>query len=185
MWHAMFVEQIPVTEKLLRTVLVYALVAILVRATGKRGLAALNSLDIVVMILLSNVVQNAIIGNDLSISGAAVGATTLVVVNSFLNRLSLRSALFAKVFDGTETIVIEDGRPVGRAVRRLGLRASELDHAVRLQNGDGIAQVETGSLEPGGQLLVTLRASEQGATKADVDRLSAQLARIEAALAAR
>jgi uncharacterized membrane protein YcaP (DUF421 family) len=185
MWHSLFHLQIPLAEKLLRTVLVYALVAVLVRATGKRGLAGLNTLDIVVMILLSNVVQNAIIGDDLSVSGGAIGAVTLVLVDTVLNRLAVRSDLFARIFDGTATTVISKGKIRPAAMRRLGLRRAELDHAVRLQNGDDIAQVETASLEPGGQLVLTLRPAEQGATKADVDRLAAQLARIEAALAAR
>lgn len=185
MWHHMFVEQIPVAEKLLRTVLVYTVVAVLIRATGKRSLAGLNTLDIAVVFLLSNVVQNAIIGDDLSVTGGVVGAVTLVAVNSLLNRLALRNDLFARFFDGTETCVIADGAVLPEAVRRVGLRGAELDHAVRLQNGDDIAQVQTGVLEPSGQLVLTLRDSEQGATKADIERLSAQLARMEAALAAR
>lgn len=185
MWHHMFVEQIPVAEKLLRTVLVYGVVAVLIRATGKRGLAGLNTLDIAVVFLLSNVVQNAIIGDDVSVTGGALGAVTLVAVNALLNRLALRSELFAKIFDGTETRVIADGKALPAALRRLGLRPGELDHAVRLQNGDDLAQVATGVLEPGGQLLVTLRAAEQGATKGDIERLAAQLARIEAALSDR
>lgn len=182
MWHHLFVEQIPVGEKLLRTVLVYAVVAVLIRATGKRALTGLNTLDIAVVFLLSNVVQNAIIGDDLSVTGGATGAVTLVAINSLLNRLALRSARFSTIFDGTETAVIAEGRMLPRAVRRLGLRPAELDHAVRLQNGDDITQVRRGVLEPGGQLVLTLRDSEQSATKADVDRLAAQLARIEAAL---
>jgi uncharacterized membrane protein YcaP (DUF421 family) len=181
----MFVQQIPFDEKLLRTVLVYAVVAVLIRLTGKRSLSGLNTLDIAVVFLLSNVVQNAIIGNDLSVTGGAIGAVTLVAVDALLNRLAVCSARFARIFDGTETRVIDDGAVLAKAVRRLGLRDAELDHAVRLQNGDDIAQVQTGVLEPSGQLLLTLRASEQSATKADVERLSAQLARIEAALAAR
>jgi uncharacterized membrane protein YcaP (DUF421 family) len=185
MWHRMFVEQIPVDEKLLRTVLVYAVVAILIRLTGKRSLAGLNTLDIAVVFLLSNVVQNAIIGDDLSVTGGALGAASLVAVNSLLNRLALRYPLFARVFDGTETCVIENGAVVERRARRLGLRDAELKHAVRLQNGEDIAQVESGVLEPSGQLLVTLRASEQSATKADVAHLTEQLGRIEAALAMR
>ncbi len=182
MWHDMFVIQGPVAEKVLRTVLVYALVAVLVRATGKRGLTGLNNLDVVVMILLSNVVQNAIIGDDVSVTGGAIGAGTLVAVNALLNRASLASPLFAKIFDGVETRVIDHGAIVDRAMRRVGLRPATLDHAVRQQNGDDVGQVETGVLEPGGQLVLTLKSSEQGATKADVERLAAQLARIEAAL---
>jgi uncharacterized membrane protein YcaP (DUF421 family) len=69
MWHAMFAEQIPLTEKILRTVIVYAVIALLFRLTGKRGLASLNTFDFVVIFLLSNVVQNAIIGNDTSLTG--------------------------------------------------------------------------------------------------------------------
>ena len=182
MWHAMFVQQIPSSEKILRTVLVYALVAVLIRLTGKRGLAGLNTLDIVVMTLLSNVVQNAVIGNDLSITGGAIGAVTLVAVNAAANRLAVRSALFEKIFDGTDTKVIVDGRLDTRALNRLGVRSTALDHAVRMQNGEDVSQVADGVLEPGGQLLLTLRPDEQGATKGDVQRLAEQLARIEEAL---
>ena len=74
MWRALFVEQIPLTEKILRTVLVYALIAILFRVAGKRGLANPNTFDFVVIFLLSNVVQNAVIGNDTSLTGGVVGA---------------------------------------------------------------------------------------------------------------
>ncbi len=185
MWHHIFVEQIPLGEKLLRTVLVYAVVAVLIRTTGKRALTGLNTLDIAVVFLLSNVVQNAIIGDDLSVTGGAVGAVTLVAINALLNRLALRNAFFSKIFDGTETQVIANGAVLPREVRRVGLRNAELDHAVRLQNGDDIGQVQSGVLEPGGQLVLTLRDSEQSATKADIERLAAQLARIEAALSAR
>jgi uncharacterized membrane protein YcaP (DUF421 family) len=184
MWHRMFAEQIPFDEKLLRTVVVYGVVAVLIRLTGKRSLAGLNTLDIAVVFLLSNVVQNAIIGDDLSVTGGAIGAVTLVAVNSLLNRLALTSSLFARIFDGTETRVIANGVVLERPTRRLGLRPAELAHAVRIQNGEGIAQVESAVLEPSGQLLVTLQDSEQSATKADVAQLKEQLARIESALAA-
>jgi uncharacterized membrane protein YcaP (DUF421 family) len=185
MWHRMFAEQIPFDEKVLRTVLIYAVVAVLIRITGKRSLAGLNTLDIAVVFLLSNVVQNAIIGNDLSVSGGAIGAVTLVVVNSLLNRLALVSPVFARIFDGSETRVIENGAVLVGPARRLGLRPAELQHAVRIQNGEDIAQVQVGVLEPSGQLLVTLNPAEQSATKADVAALIAQLDRLEAALAAK
>jgi uncharacterized membrane protein YcaP (DUF421 family) len=184
-WHQMFDLSVPVGEKLLRTVLVYALIVVLIRVTGKRGLAAMNTLDIVVVILLSNVVQNAIIGNDNSVTGGAIGAVTIVAVDSLLNRLARSNETIARLFDGTETIVIDDGEVVERAMRRLALRRSELDHAVRLQDGNDVSEVASGALEPGGQLVLTLKPSEQAATKGDVERLQAQLDRIEAALAAR
>ena len=185
MWHHMFVAQIPIAEKVLRTVLVYALVATLMRVTGKRGLAGLNTLDIAVVFLLSNVVQNAVIGDDLSVWGGAIGAVTLVAVNSALNRLALHSDLFARIFDGTPTEVIADGKIRNKAMRRVGLRKAELTHAVRVQNGDDIDEVQKAVLESSGQLIVTLKRAEQSATHRDIDRLDARLARIEAALASR
>lgn len=184
MWHDLFAQQIPFAEKIIRTVLIYVLIAVLLRVTGKRGLSGLNSLDVVVMVLLSNVVQNAVIGTDNSVVGGAIGAVTLVAINSAVNRLALRSDLMSRILDGSETRVIVDGAVLKRAARRIGLRRHELDHAVRLQNGDDITQVEKGVLDPGGQLILTLKAAEQSATKGDVDRLTVQLARIEAQLAA-
>ena len=162
MWHDMFVEQIPLVEKILRTIIVYALLAVLFRLTGKRGLASMNTFDFIVIFLLSNVVQNAVIGNDNSLLGGMIGAVTLVAVNAGLNRLIALNAHAAQIFEGHATIVISDGHIVDRALRRLGLRRSEIDHAVRLQNGDDIAQVSTGSLEPGGQLEPVLWIMERG-----------------------
>jgi uncharacterized membrane protein YcaP (DUF421 family) len=185
MWHSMFAEQIPLAEKILRTVIVYVVLAVLFRLIGKRDLASLNTFDFIVIFLLSNVVQNAVIGNDNSLLGGIIGAITLVVVNAALNRLIALSPVAGRLFEGHATTVISDGRINGRALRRLGLRRSEIDHAVRLQNGDDIAQVEKGSLEPGGQLVLTLKAAEQNSTKADITALADRLDRIEALLTTR
>jgi uncharacterized membrane protein YcaP (DUF421 family) len=106
------------------------------------------------------------------------------VVNSAVNRAALASDRFARVFDGTDTPVIVDGEVDVRAVRRLGLRRHDLDHAVRLQNGDDLDQVESGVFDPGGQLILNLKEPAQSATKADLARVEAQLTRIERALAA-
>jgi len=184
MWHSMFAEQIPLAEKILRTVIVYAVIALLFRLTGKRGLASLSTFDFVVIFLLSNVVQNAIIGNDTSLTGGLIGAVTLVAVNTGVNRLIAVNATAARIFDGRATTVITGGHVVDRALRHLGMRRSELDTAVRLQSADSIAEVETGRLEPGGQLVLALKAGEQSATKADIAELTGHLRRIEKLLSA-
>jgi uncharacterized membrane protein YcaP (DUF421 family) len=184
MWHAMFAEQISFTEKILRTVIVYALIVVLFRLTGKRGMASLSTLDFAVVFLLSNVVQNAVIGNDTSLTGGIIGAVTLVAVNAAVDRLIVISSVAARIFDGRATTVIKDGHLRVRVLRRIGLRRSEIDHAVRLQNGDDISQVETGNLEPSGQLVLTLKHAEQGATKADIAELGDRLKRIERLLKA-
>jgi uncharacterized membrane protein YcaP (DUF421 family) len=184
MWQNMLVEQIPLAEKVIRTILVYALLTVLFRLTGKRGLAAMNTFDFIVIFLLSNVVQNAVIGNDNSLLGGMVGAVTLVAVNAAVNRLTVISKTAERLFEGSGTKVIEDGLVKDSVLRRLGMRRGELEHAVRLQNGDDIRQVEDGQLEPSGQLVLTLKEAEQGATKADVAELIDRLSRVEALLRA-
>ena len=91
MSHDLLHVGIPLAEKVIRTVGVYVALAILLRLAGKRDLAQLNTFDLVVMLLLSNVVQNAVIGNDNSLTGGLLGAAALVVLNSFVVRLAGRS----------------------------------------------------------------------------------------------
>lgn len=183
MWHAMFVIQVPIAEKVLRTVLVYSVVVVLFRLSGKRDLAGLNTFDFVVIFLLSNVVQNAVIGNDQSLLGGVVGAATLVAVNAVLNRALARSNRVAHLLEGRASTVIDDGKLQTGVLRRLAMRPAELDHAVRLQNGDDVSEVGNGRLEPSGQLVLTLKPGEQSATKGDIAQLVARLDELHAMLA--
>jgi len=182
-WQSMFAVQIPILEKVLRTVLVYATIVLLFRLVGKRDLAVLNTFDFVVIFLLSNVVQNAIIGSDNSFSGGVIGAVTLVGVNDLVNRWLASSASAARLLEGRPTTVIENGQFIPRALRRLSLRPEEVEHAVRMQNGDDITEIGTGRMEPAGQLVLTLKPGEQSANKDDIARLNARLDAIDAALA--
>src|SRR5450631_4420477 len=86
MWHNMFVLGLPIAEKIARPILVYAFLIVGLRLAGKRELAQLNPFDLVVLLTLSNTVQNAIIGDDNSVTGGLIGATTLLVVNYVLVR---------------------------------------------------------------------------------------------------
>jgi uncharacterized membrane protein YcaP (DUF421 family) len=132
-----------------------------------------------VIFLLSNVVQNAVIGNDTSLTGGVIGAVTLVVVNAVVNRVVASNATAARLFDGRATTVIRDGHVIQRALVHLGVRRSELDNAVHMQNGDDVSEIQDGILEPGGQLVLTLKRADQSATHADVAQLRDQLSRIE------
>ncbi|MFJ6385946.1 DUF421 domain-containing protein [Kitasatospora sp. NPDC092039] len=184
MWHDLMAVQIPIVEKVLRTIAVYALILVLFRLVGKRGLAGMNTFDMVVVLLLSNVVQNAVIGNDDSLLGGVVGAVTLIAVNSAVTRWLARDPKAARLLEGTATTVVEDGRLVPGALRSLALRPSELEHAIRIQHGDGLGEVARARLEPDGQLLVALKPDEQGATRGDVEDLRRRLAEIERLLTA-
>jgi uncharacterized membrane protein YcaP (DUF421 family) len=175
MWTDMWTLGISAPEKIIRTIAVYVGLALLLRLAGKRDIAQLNSFDLVVMLLLSNVVQNAIIGNDLSLSGGLLGAAVLVGFNAVVVRLSLTSATLARVLEGTRTVLARRGAWDDRALRHEGLRRADVDAALRRQNAYSVADVAEVSLEPGGAVVATLEPELQGATKADIAAVMADL----------
>lgn len=174
MWADLFQIQIPVLEKVLRTVGVYAGMAILLRLAGKRDLAELNTFDLVVMLLLSNVVQNSIIGNDNSLLGGLLGAAVLLAVNAIIVRLAVRYTWLAHLFEGKPTDLVRNGKIVGN-LRRLGLRHGDVAVALRRQGAGTVKEVERATLEPGGSIVVNLKDEAQDATVADLDRSQAAL----------
>jgi uncharacterized membrane protein YcaP (DUF421 family) len=176
--HDLFTLGVPLLEKVIRTIAVYAGVLILLRVAGKRDLAQLNSFDLVVLLLLSNVVQNAIIGNDNSLFGGLVGAVVLFAMNIVLVRLTRRNDGLDRLLEGQPTTLVRDGRLDRDAVRKLDLREAEVLSAVRRQGASTIDEVEEARLEPGGTIVVTLKADEQNATKGDIRRLERKLDRL-------
>jgi uncharacterized membrane protein YcaP (DUF421 family) len=174
----LFTIGVPLLEKVLRTVAVYAGILVLLRIAGRRDLAQLNSFDLVVLLLLSNVVQNAIIGADNSLWGGIVGAVTLLAVNAVVVRLAQHSDATVALLEGTPERLVEEGRADPRALARLGLRLADLRVALARQGAPSIEQVEDATLEPGGSIVVQLRQEATPATRADVDRLEAKLDRL-------
>jgi uncharacterized membrane protein YcaP (DUF421 family) len=174
---------IPFGEKVIRTVAVYVALAVLLRLAGKRDLAQLNTFDLVVMLLLSNVVQNAVIGNDNSLTGGLLGATVLVAVNAIVVRVMVGSDRGVRLFEGTDSVLAKDGHFDRRVLRREGLREADVDVALRRQGANDVSEVEKVTLAPGGSVVVSLKAEAQPATKADVAALTAAIRRLESAVA--
>jgi uncharacterized membrane protein YcaP (DUF421 family) len=181
-------SQIPIWDKVLRTVLVYALIYLLMRL-AKRDAAQLTASDFVVVLLLSNVVQNAIIGPDDSLLGGAVGAVTLIVVNEMVARwewvrkkqgsepagpvVMIRS-LWATRTDPVR--LIDDGRPREQALRGLGISQLDLFAELRRQGvGDPSSDVEWAEIRTGGTIDYKLKESAESATKGDMDDLHREL----------
>jgi uncharacterized membrane protein YcaP (DUF421 family) len=182
-WRDLFVVQVPILEKIIRTLAVYLVLAALFRGIGRRGMASLSTFDFVVMFVLSNVVQNAIIGSDNSLLGGVIGAVTLIGVNYAVDWWLSRSGRAERLLEGSDTTLIQDGQVQQRELRRLAIRRDELDHAVRTQNGEDISEVEVGSLTSSGHLILTLKPQARSATRADVEQLLAGLAAVQARLA--
>src|SRR3954447_15139967 len=147
MTHALTHMDLSWLEKTIRTVVVYAALALLLRIAGKRDLAQLNTFDLVVMLLLSNVVQNAIIGNDNSLVGGLLGASVLVAVNTFVVRTAGRNARATALFEGTPTRLINEGAYDEAALLHEGLRKADVDVAIRRQGASDVGQVEQAVLE--------------------------------------
>lgn len=175
MWNDLLDMGVTAPDKILRTVAVYLGLALLLRLVGKRDLAQLNTLDLVVMLLLSNVVQNAVIGPDNSLVGGLLGAVVLLGVNAVVDRLALRSDRLARLLEGSPAVLARDGAWDDAALRKVGLRRADAEAALRRQNANGIGDVETLSVEPGGAIVATLKPGEQSATVDDVARLEAKL----------
>ncbi|HET7573423.1 MAG TPA: YetF domain-containing protein [Gaiellaceae bacterium] len=156
MWHDLVHMGIGPGEKAIRTVAVYGGLLVLLHLAGKRSLAQLNSFDLVVLLLLSNVVQNAIIGSDDSLAGGLLGAAILVAANALLVRFAFMSPRFGKALQGGSTTLFADGEVDERALRRTAITREELVAGLRRQ-GLELADVERVVLEPEGALNATPR----------------------------
>src|SRR3954463_8280532 len=119
---------VPVSEKLIRTVVVYLFLILGLRLAGKRELSQLNPFDLVVLLLLSNTVQNAIIGNDNSIVGGLIGAAALIVLNSAVVRLLYRYGKLDKI-EGKPDVLVRNGRLLRHHLERELITVSELEAA--------------------------------------------------------
>jgi len=169
----MFQMQLPFLEKLLRPAIVYLALVVLLRIFGKRELAQLNPFDLVVLLSLSNTVQNAIIGNDNSLSGGIIGAVALLAVNWLVVRALFRSPKLTRMFEGRATVLIRDGKVDQKALKRESLSQQELLDVIHRQGFDKAQKVQRCELEPNGTFYV--EAFEPSVADKQHDELLAKL----------
>src|ERR1035437_6280803 len=150
MWGDIFVVGVPIAEKILRPALVYVFLVVALRVFGKRELAQLNPFDLVVLMSLSNTVQNAIIGNDNSLSGGLIGAFALLVVNYLVVRFLFRHRRLDEILEGATTVMIEHGCVKNAALAKELLTTAELMTVLHRQGFETVEEVERCILQPGG-----------------------------------
>jgi len=150
----MFQLSLPVLEKLLRPVIVYLALVLLLRLFGKRELAQLNPFDLVVLLSLSNTVQNAIIGEDNSVTGGIIGAFSLLAINWLVVRVLFRSKRLTRAVEGRATVLVRDGQVDQRALTRESLTREELLEVIHRQGFVHFHQVHRCELEPNGTFYV-------------------------------
>jgi uncharacterized membrane protein YcaP (DUF421 family) len=147
----------PVTEKMLRPILVYVFMIFLLRIFGKRELAQLNPLDLVVLLLLSNTVQNAIIGQDNSVTGGLIGGFTLCGFNYLMVRFLFRYRRLDQFVQGTSTVLIDHGKVQIPGLARELMTESDLLTVAHRQGFASLDEIERCVLEPGGTVFIQAR----------------------------
>jgi uncharacterized membrane protein YcaP (DUF421 family) len=145
---------IPPGEKVLRSLLVFLFLVVALRLGGKRELAQINVLDLAVLLLVSNALQNAMIGRDNSLLGGIIGASVLFTANFLFVRLTYRSARARRLLEGTPRILLEDGRVNAAALRREAITRTELGSIARDRGFPSLADVALIVLEPNGHIAV-------------------------------
>ena len=150
MWHSIFNLEPTVVEKVVRSILVYLFLALALRFFGKRELGQSNTLDLVVLLLVANAVQNGIIGNDNSVTGALIGAVVLFTVNKLLAYGTFRYAWLDRFFEGTPTELIRGGKPIMAELRRQQISLPELRSLARRQGFADLGEVDEAILETNG-----------------------------------
>ncbi len=178
----MFHLQLPLLEKLLRPVIVYLVLVLLLRLFGKRELAQLNPFDLVVLLSLSNTVQNAIIGDDNSVSGGVIGAISLLTINWLMARLLFRAPKLTQLLEGDATVLVKDGKIDKKALERESLTEQELMDVIHRQGFETMAKVARCELEPNGTFYV--EAAEPSPTERQHKELMAKLDALTAEIAA-
>jgi uncharacterized membrane protein YcaP (DUF421 family) len=181
----MFWRELPALgEKMLRPILVYVFLVIVLRIFGKRELAQLNPFDLVVLLSLSNTVQNAIIGNDNTVTGGFVGAFTLLLVNYLVVRFLFKHKRLDQIVEGNPTTLIESGRVRPDAMARELLTESELLVVAHRQGFANLKEIETCVIEPGGTFYLQGKTPPRDERQhseilARLDELSRQIAELQ------
>src|SRR5438046_8392329 len=128
-WTDMFVLGVPLVEKVLRPIVIYFFLVLGIRLAGKRQLSQLNPFDLVVLLTLSNTVQNAIIGEDNSVTGGVIGASTLLLVNYVLVRFVSRHESVERFIEGEPRMLIENGKVRTDCLEKEAISILELEAA--------------------------------------------------------
>jgi uncharacterized membrane protein YcaP (DUF421 family) len=168
-------------EKIVRPLIVYAFLLIGLRLAGRRELAQLNSFDLVVLLMLSNTVQNAIVGNDNSVTGGIIGAAVLLLINALVVKLFYKHPRWSRVLEGQPVYLIRHGRLNEKELARQAISKEELEAIVRRQGFDNLKEVEESVLETNGTVTVVAKPpTQENPHLAHLKQIQAQLDQLTA-----
>ncbi|HEY9628539.1 MAG TPA: YetF domain-containing protein [Coleofasciculaceae cyanobacterium] len=154
LFHDLWIPDISVLEKIIRPVLVYFFLLVALRFGGKRELGQMTGFDLVVLLMLSNAVQNAIIGDDNSVSGGMIGAAALLVTNYVVVRLAYRYPKIEHLVEGKSTLLVNNGRILHENLSKEVITEAELRTSLRRQGVENLAEIRAAILETSGSLTI-------------------------------
>jgi len=161
----MFTLGTPWWQIIVRAAIVYVAVLIGLRLTGRRAIGQLNAIDVVLILIVANAVQNAMIGPDTSVIGGLIAAATLFVVDSGLIGAFRRNERARRFFVGTPVVLINHGQVVEQNMRKERISPDELAEALHEHGVDNVSQVKSCILEVDGSLSVVPADAEVIHTK--------------------
>src|SRR5262245_2255171 len=170
----MFALGVPVLEKILRPIIIYLFLVVSLRLAGKRELAQLNPFDLVVLLTLSNTVQNAIIGEDNSVTGGIIGAISLLATNYVVVRLLYGHRKLEEVVEGEADPLIDGGQVNQKRLEEELISVTELETAAQKQGIMSLNEVDKAVLEPGGTIVFMTKKPAP-----DIERHNELLARLD------
>lgn len=182
LWFGTGTPDVSLVEKVLRPVVVYLVLVVALKMAGKRMLAQLNGFDLVVLLLISNTVQNAIIGNDTSLSGGLVGGLALLAANALLLRVLWRGPATPIRGEGGPSMLWADGAPVTRNLEQFRITIPELEIKAHERGFDTLHEVRSIELAPNGSL--TFIGVTQASDSARHQEILARLDALQGQLAA-
>ncbi len=181
----MFVLMLPVAEKMLRPVVVYGFLIVGLRLAGKREMAQLNPFDLVVLLTISNTVQNAIIGDDNTVTGGLIGAATLLFINYVVVRFLYSHENLDRLIEGDSDTLIENGVLRMDRLRKELITLVELEAAAHKQGFASLDEIDRAILDPGGTVSFFAKKPTPDVTRhaellARLDTLTAQISALKA-----
>ena len=149
-----WIPDIPLEEKILRSLIVYLFLLLVFRLLGKRQVGQLTPFDLIVLLMISNVLQNAMIGPDNSVTGGLLGASTILLVNWLISRFAFLSRRFERIVEGDPVLVVHHGKVIESSLRRENFSREELLSTLRSQGVFDVGEVRAAVLETSGKLSV-------------------------------
>jgi uncharacterized membrane protein YcaP (DUF421 family) len=150
----LLVPEVSVVEKIVRSAVIYLFLLLAFRFSGKRQIGQLTPFDLVVLLVISNVLQNAIIGPDNSVGGGLIGAVVILALNALVVEVTFRSKRARRVLEASPTVLIHNGRVLHESLNRERITLEDLHAAMRRAGILDVSHVRVAVLEENGGISV-------------------------------